>query len=87
MKAELLVSILRFPAFRAALKKEAVWFFAGLAIGLIVVGATRWYLGRPYSKDGLISLGLGVATLVLAWTVAVVRTIRAVLREHGLLER
>jgi hypothetical protein len=87
MKAKLMYDLWRFPPFRSALKKEAGHFLLGSAVGLGVAVFVRWYLGWTFSRDGLLSTAIGVGALVLLWLVSVVRTIRAVLREHSLLAR
>jgi hypothetical protein len=87
MKTKLVYDLWRDPPFRSALKKEALHFLLGVAVGLSIAAFVRWYLGWSFSRDGMISTVIGVITLVLFWLVSVVRTVRAVLREHLLLAR
>jgi hypothetical protein len=82
-----LIDLWRFPPFRRALKKEALRFFLGLAIGLCIAVFSRWYFDRWYTKDTLVATAVGILTITAIWFLSVVRTVRAVLREHSLLER
>lgn len=87
MKAKLLYDLWKFPPFRSALQKEAFRFLLGSALGLGIALLIRWSLGLSYSRDGLISLAFAFVGIALLQLVSMVRTLRAVLREHDLLER
>ncbi len=86
MKMKLLVELWRFQPFRTAVRKEAVRFFAGIAIGLAIAASIRYAIGWIPTRDGLYSVATGVVAIVAMWFISVVRTIRAVLREHSLLD-
>jgi hypothetical protein len=74
------------PEVRRALKKEA-WRLALFAALYVVSAAVIRYVRDEPIVDGVLSALIGAAVVALMWLVSVVRTLRAVMREHGLLSR
>jgi hypothetical protein len=74
------------PSVRSALKKEALrlLLFIALYVGTSVV--IRYVREKPI-QEGIYSATLGMVFVALAWFLSCARTIRAVLREHSLLDR
>jgi hypothetical protein len=71
---------------RRALKKECfrLLLFMTLYLGTTVV--IRYIREKPI-REAVFSVGIGLMVVILAWLVSCVRTLRAVLREHGMLHR
>jgi uncharacterized membrane protein len=86
MNATLASQLWKSPAVRVALKKEALRLFAALAVGLGIAVYIRYFTGSIPSREGLLSIVVGVVAIVVLWLVSLVRTLRSVLREHSLLE-
>jgi hypothetical protein len=86
MKSELVKYLWASTEVRSALKKEAIRL---LVFGVICIGtiALIRYTNEESVQDGILSASIGMAAVTLAWLVSVIRTIRAVLCENGLLER
>jgi uncharacterized membrane protein len=84
MDSRLLAHLWKSPEVRNALKKEALKLLLFVIIYVGSVGAFRYFTDRPI-REGLLSAAFGAFAIVLAQSVAVIRTIRAVLREHSLL--
>jgi len=87
MTPKLALDLWRFPPFRRNLMQEARRFALGLLLGSLLVAVYRQFSGRGFPAGYLLDIALGLATISLSWVLSVVRTLRAVLREHGLLER
>ena len=86
MNAELARHICRSAAVRSGLKKEAVRLLVFVTIYIVSAACVRYFREKPI-QEGVLSAAIGMAGVVLAWMISVVRIIRAVLREHGLLAR
>ena len=86
MNASLVTQLRKSPAVRDALKKEArrLLVFVALYVATIVVNR---YLREQPVLDGVLSAVIGAVAVFAMWLVAALRTIRAVLREHAVLER
>jgi hypothetical protein len=69
---------------RSLLKKEVLRILTFIAVYLVTIVCVRYFTVRSIS-EGLIGGIVGAFTIFLIWLVAVVRTIRQVLREHSLL--
>ncbi len=76
----------RSPEVRSVLRKE-VWrllIFAVIYIGTVAV--SRYIREKPIF-DGVLSAFFGAFAVALAWLISAIRTLRAVLRDHGVLQR
>ena len=83
MDAKLRAFLWRSPDVRRALRKEVLRFGVGVAAGLALAVSVRWYLGRMPSTEAIWGAALGVAAIFFSWVLAVIRTIRSVLRENS----
>jgi hypothetical protein len=86
MNAKLAKHLLRSPHVRAALKKELWRLFVFVVIYIGVTAASRYFCEKPI-YDGVLSASFGAAGVILLWLISAVRTLRAALREHSLLEQ
>ena len=86
MKTDLAKHLWQSPDVRRALRREA-WRL--VVVVVIWVGATAMmrYLREKPLVEGLWSAAVGVVVVATMWLVSAVQTLRAVLREHGLLRR
>jgi hypothetical protein len=84
MDAQLKTFLWRSSEVRSLLKKEALRMFIFIGVYLITIVCFRYFTGRSL-REGLIGGVAGAFAIFLMWLVAVVRTIRQVLREHSLL--
>ena len=84
MDAQLKTFLWRSSEVRSLLKKEAMRIFSYIAVFLIAIVCFAYFAERSI-YEGLIGGVAGASVLFLMWLVAVVRTIRQVLREHSLL--
>lgn len=82
MKPGVLIQLWRSPDVRDALGFELrrLVLFISIYVGTIV--CFRYLTDRPI-RDGLLSSLIGGVAIMLWWTIAVVRTVRRVLREHA----
>ena len=71
---------------RGALKKEAFRLFVFITVYIGTVACSRYIQEKPIA-EGVLSASIGMAAVVVAWLLSAIRTLRAVLREHGYLER
>jgi hypothetical protein len=85
MNAALLKYLWCSPEVRSLLKKEAWRLFCFVAIYVSVTALSRYVREKPVI-EGVLSAAIGAAGVVLAWLVSAIRTLRSVLREHGMLE-
>ncbi len=85
MKTDLLKHLWASADVRKALRKEALRLLVFIAfyIGFIALGR---YAEERSIQEGISSASIGVAAFSLMWVLSVIRTIRAVLRENGLLD-
>jgi uncharacterized membrane protein len=86
MNAELAKRIWASPDFRSGLKKEVLRLLLYVTVPILAVACSRYFREKPI-MDGIIGTSIGMIGVILLWLVSAIRTIRAVLREHGLLER
>lgn len=84
MDARLKTFLWRSSEVRSLLKKEALRIFTFIAVYLVTIVCFRYFTARSIS-EGFIGGIVGAFAILLMWLVAVVRTIRQVLREHSLL--
>ena len=73
------------PDVRSALKREAIKLLLFVLVYIGSVGVFRYFTDKPI-MEGLLSAAVGALAIVVAQFIAVVRTIRAVLRDHSLLD-
>jgi hypothetical protein len=83
--AQLAKHLLRSPHVRAALKKELWRLLVFVAIYVGVTAASRYFREKPI-YEGVLSAAFGAAGVALLWLISAIRTVRAALREHSLLE-
>lgn len=85
MKQGLAKHLWRSIEVRRALKKEAwrLLVFVGIYVGTVAV--VRYVREKPI-VDGVLSALLGAFAVALAWLISVIRTLRVVLRDHGLID-
>jgi uncharacterized membrane protein (DUF485 family) len=85
MKTDLLKHLWSSADVRNAVRKEALRLlvFMVLYIGFIALGR---YTEERSIQEGISSASIGVAAFSLMWVLSVIRTIRSVLRENGLLD-
>jgi len=86
MKTSLAKHLWTSPPVRSALRKEALRLFVFIALCLGFTAAASHFKGEPV-RDGVVSAGIGLLAIVLVWILSVIRTIRAALRDNGLLQR
>lgn len=86
MNAELARKLWKSPDVRNGLKKEAFRLLVFITVYIGSIAYFRYIRGKPV-VDGVLSASIGMAAVMFAWLLSVIRTIRAVLREHGFLER
>lgn len=86
MNAKLLRHLCSSPIARAAFARECRTVFLSIVVFVAASVGYRYWRGQPTVEDAA-EIALGVATILLVWLIALIRTVRATLREHGLLER
>ena len=85
MNPQLRSHLWKSPYVRGALKRESIKLLLFVLVYIGSVGAFRYFTDRPI-KEGLLSALVGAFAIVVAQIIAVIRTIRSVLREHSLLD-
>jgi len=86
MNRELIRHLWRSPEVRTALQKELLRLFIYVVSGIATVTCVRLLQEKPVA-EGVHSASIGMLAVMLAWLISAVRTVRAVLRENGYLER
>jgi uncharacterized membrane protein len=86
MKSNLVKHLWASMEVRSALKKEAIRLLMFVVIYIGTIALIRYSKEESIQK-GILSASVGMAAVTLAWLLSAIRTIRAVLRENGLLER
>ena len=85
MNTQLAKQIWKSREFRSGLKKELLRLLLYITVSFLTVVCSR-YLREKSIVEGVIATAIGMVAVILIWLVSAIRTIRAVLREHGLLE-
>ena len=86
MNRELVRHLWQSPEVRTALKKELLRLLVYIVVGVGAVACFRVLREKPVA-EGVLSASIGMLAVALAWLISVIRTVRAILREHGYLER
>ena len=86
MNRELAKHLMKSGEVRSALKKEALQLVIYVTVSISAVACLRYFTNRPMA-DGLWSVSVGMLGIIFMWLLSAIRTLRAVLREHGYLER
>jgi hypothetical protein len=71
---------------RAVLTKELLRLLVYSGVGISAVVCFRIQREKPVA-EGVTSASIGALAVALAWLISAIRTVRAILREHGYLDR
>lgn len=86
MNTKLTKHLLKSPHVHTAVKKELWRLVVFVVIYVGAAAASRYFREKPVF-EGVLSASIGAAAVLLMWLISAIRTLRAVLREHALLER